>query len=284
MRCAVSLPFVYLENAIMLKQSLIAVSFSLSAPIALATDPTPPAMPQPAPVASAAPSASVAKADPDYRAGSVVTVYQLQEQGRNGYQQGQPIGSFVNEVNPWSLGLHKLQAELAFFQGKPLGYEADAYFVAKGAGNYSFAAEVELPPAVVFTDPDHLRGSNSGWIECRYRLTVAGENVIDMEVSTRAKGTRGEDRACGLTQHGFGTIQLAEGLHKARQWLACAGERRLTVPSPQFVYPVGCPNAGKRFTTDNFPGDEARVTVRVRHPQENAPVLVKTAELVHEKR
>lgn len=266
----------------MLQPRVIAVSLLLSAPVALAAPADPSATPQPTPPAGVAPTASVAK--PDYRAGSVVTVYQLQEQGRNSYQQGPSIGSFVNEANPWTLDLHRKQPELAFFQGKPLGYEADAYFVAKTAGIYSFAAELDLPPAVVFSDPDHLKGGNGGWIECRYRLTVAGETVIDMEASTRAKRTRDEDRMCGLTQYGFGTVQLEEGLHKARQWLACAGERRLKGPSPAYVYPPGCPNAGKRFATDNFPGDEARVTFRVRHPQDNAPVLVKTAELVHEKR
>lgn len=271
----------------MLNPREIAVSLLFAAPIALATpaDPVPPATPGAAP-----PAPPVTKAVPanpvqtDYRAGSVVTVYQLLERDRNGYQQGPAIGSFVNEANPWSLGLHKQQAELAFFQGKPLGYEADAYFMAKEAGNYSFAAEVELPPAVVFADPEHLKGGTSGWIECRYRLTVANENVIEMEASSKARGTREEDRHCGLTQHGFGTIQLEAGLHKMRQWFACSGERQIKGPVMPYVYPAGCPNAGKRFSTDNFPGDEARVTVRVRHPQDNAPVLVKTTELVHEKR
>lgn len=303
-----------LNSTLLLKKPVIAIALVLAAPLALANQPatpaatppttppttppatpptpppqatapatpqaTPPAAPQPSP-----PAATVAKANPNYRAGSVVTVYQLQDQGRRkgGFQQGQPIGSFVSEANPWNLGLHKKQADLAFYQGEPLGYEADAYFVAKEAGTYSFGAEVLLPPAEVFTDPDHERGDSRGWIECRYRLTVAGEVIIDMEVSTNARGTSEEERKCGLTGHGFGTAQLDAGLHRTRQWLACTGERRLRTPQKQYVYPVRCPNAGKRFTTDSFPADEAQVTVRVRHPQENTPVLVKTAELIHEK-
>ena len=284
----------------MLKHSLIAV-LTLSAPlvsVAQSTQPATPAQPvapvQPAtpaqttaPTQSAMPAAPVQPVQPVqpvYRAGSVVTVYQLQEQSRGAYQQGQPIGSFVNELNPWSLSQHKQQAGLSFFIGKPLGYEADAYFVAKSAGSYSFAAQVDLPPSVIYADPEHLKKGNRGWINCRYRLIVAAETVIDMEVNTKDRSTRKEDEMCGLTQHGFGTLQLQEGLHRVRQWFSCAGERRLRDPITQSAYPAGCPMAGKRFAVDTFPGDDGRVTLRVRHPDDNAPVLLKTNELVHEKR
>ena len=287
----------------MLKHSLIAV-LTLSAPLVSVAQSTQPATPaqtaaptQPATPAApvqpvqqatapqpAAPAAPVQPVQPVYRAGSVVTVYQLQEQSRGAYQQGQPIGSFVNELNPWSLSQHKQQAGLSFFLDKPLGYEADAYFVAKSAGSYSFAAQVDLPPSVIYADPEHLKKGNRGWINCRYRLTVAAETVIDMEVNTKDRSTRKEDEMCGLTQHGFGTLQLQEGLHRVRQWFSCAGERRLRDPITQSAYPAGCPMAGKRFAVDTFPGDDGRVTLRVRHPDDNAPVLLKTNELVHEKR
>lgn len=267
----------------MLKVSTVAVPLLLAAPLALVAGQSDPATAPPPP---AAPTqvATANKPDPDYQVGSVVTVYELKEQNRQPLNQGQPIGSFVSESNPWNLGLHKQQPALAFFQGKPLGYEADSYFVAKEAGNYSFGVEVDLPPAVLFADPDHLRGGSGGWIDCHYRLTVAGETLIDMDVSTRARDTQEQDRHCGLTQHGFGTVQLEPGLHRTRQWLACTGERRLRGPLPRFTYPAGCPQVGKSFNTDNFPGDEARVTVRVRHPQDNTPMLVKASEFVHEKR
>ena len=274
----------------MLKHSLIAV-LTLSAPlvsVAQSTQPTQPAAPAPQataqPAAPVQPAAPAQPAQPVYRVGSVVTVYQLQEQSRRGYQQGQPIGSFVNETNPWSLSQHKQQPGLSFFLDKPLGYEADAYFVAKSAGSYSFAAQVDLPPSTIFADPEHLKKGNRGWINCRYRLTVAGETVIDIEVNTDARGTRKEDEICGLTQHGFGTLQLQEGMHRVRQWFACAGERRLRTPMTQTAYPAGCPLAGRRIPVDTFPGDDGRVTLRVRHPDDNAPILVKTNELVHEKR
>jgi len=259
------------EKAAMLKHSLIAV-LTLSAPlvsVAQSTQPATPAQtaaptqpatpaapvqpvqqataPQPTP---AAPVQPVQPVQPVYRAGSVVTVYQLQEQSRGAYQQGQPIGSFVNELNPWSLSQHKQQAGLSFFIGKPLGYEADAYFVAKSAGSYSFAAQVDLPPSVIYADPEHLKKGNRGWINCRYRLIVAAETVIDMEVNTKDRSTRKEDEMCGLTQHGFGTLQLQEGLHRVRQWFSCAGERRLRDPITQSAYPAGCPMAGKRFAVD----------------------------------
>ena len=278
----------------MLKHSLIAV-LTLSAPlVSVAQSPQPATPVQPAAPAQTAaptqqatapqPTAPVAPAQPVYRAGSVVTVYQLQEQSRGAYQQGQPIGSFVNELNPWSLSQHKQQAGLSFFLDKPLGYEADAYFVAKSAGSYSFAAQVDLPPSVIYADPEHLKKGNRGWINCRYRLIVAAETVIDMEVNTNARSTRKEDEICGLTQHGFGTLQLQEGMHRVRQWFSCAGEQRLKNPITQSAYPAGCPLAGKRFAVDTFPGDDGRVTLRVRHPDDNAPVMLKTNELVHEKR
>jgi len=269
----------------MLKHSLIAV-LTLSAPLVSVAQSTQPVQPAaPAQQATAPqPTQPAAPAQPVYRVGSVVTVYQLQEQSRRAYQQGQPIGSFVNELNPWSLGQHKQQPGLAFFLDKPLGYEADAYFVAKSAGSYSFASQVDLPPSTIFADPEHLKKSHRGWINCRYRLTVAGETVIDMEVNTDARGTRKEEEICGLTQHGFGTVQLQEGMHRVRQWFSCAGERRLRDPMTQSAYPAGCPLAGRRFPVDTFPGDEGRVTLRVRHPEDNAPVLLKSNELVHEKR
>src|SRR5512147_1258912 len=119
----------------MLKVSALAIPLLLTAPVVLAG----PSDPATAPTPPAAPTqvATANKPDPDYQVGSVVTVYELKEQNRQLLNQGQPIGSFVSESNPWNLGLHKQQPALAFFQGKPLGYEADSYFVAKESGNYS---------------------------------------------------------------------------------------------------------------------------------------------------
>lgn len=269
MRCAVSLPFVYFENAIMLKKIVFAAScISLGTLVALA------------PQSNSAMSKSETSKPvaPVYEEGSVVTAYALENLNR----KGQPIGRFVVTHPVWSLGALSLADEVQKFSDHPRGYEADAYFVAKTAGEYSFAAAVELPPTLLFTDPSHWQGEIPGWTECRYRLTVASETVIDLEADSRAQGTH--DRACGLSQHGFGTIQLEAGMHRVRQWIACTGERDLKGPATQFVYPAGCPQEGMTLYLDSNPAKEASVKVRVRHPQENRLVDLTPAELVHEKR
>lgn len=238
----------------------------------------------PPPKPSVTPPPAAVTNTPDYHSGSVATVYQLIDQGRNGYQQGQPIGSFVNTDNPWSLNMHLKQPDLAFFRNKPLGYEMDAYFVAKEAGNYSFAIEVAVPPAVIFTNPEHMKGGQKGWINCDYQLSVAEQKLFEIKIDTKAHNTTDEERFCGLTQYGFGTMNLEPGLHRVRQELACMGDRRLKKISPRYFYPTICRNTGEFLTTDNFPGDEAKVTLRVRHPQDNTPAMLKTNEFVHEKR
>ena len=70
----------------------------------------PPASPVPA-TSSPSPTipiivAPVTPAKPKYRAGSVITVYQLVDHGKGNYQPGNSIGSFVNYANPWNLHLH----------------------------------------------------------------------------------------------------------------------------------------------------------------------------------
>lgn len=177
------------------------------------------------------------------------------------------------------LGLSRVD-EVKEFREQPMGYEADAYFIAKEAGEYSFAAQINLPPTVLVTKDGERQAP--GWMTCRYQLIVASQPVLDMEANSRE--TRDHDRVCGFTKHGFGTIQLEAGRHRMRQWVACSGERELKDPTTPFVYPAGCDYPGMEFEADPNPTKEASVGLRVRHPQEDKLVLVTPAELVHEKR
>lgn len=227
--------------------------------------------------ATSKPEVSQSAAAPVYEEGSIVTAYALDHN-----RKGQAIGRFVAKSFVWPLSFLKLRAELQDFGTQPLGYEADAYFVAKQAGEYTFAVELNLPPTVLFSNASEWQGEIPGWMECRYRLIVASEPVLDMEVNSRTQGTH--DQACGGTKHGFGTIQLEAGRHRVRQWVACSGERDLKGPTTEFAYPAGCIKAGEKFDVDPDPVNEASVRIRVRHPQEDKLVMVTPAELVHEKR
>lgn len=226
--------------------------------------------------------APVTPAKPKYSAGSVITVYQLVDHGKGNYQPGNSIGNFVNYANPWTLGLHHQQADLKFFTGEPLGYMANGYFVAKEAGNYSFAVELDFPPTVLYRQPDRLKGKIAGNIACHYRFTIANQVVIETSANSRARTTRKDELACGLTTHGVGTIDLEPGFHPVQQWLACSGERKLKInDARQFIYPSICPESGKTFKVDSFPGDEVQVILRVRRPTNTTPTLVEADELVH---
>lgn len=270
--CVVLFLFVYLENAIMLKKSFIptlvkesffAVSF-LSTGVLVALAPQ-------SNSATSKPEVAV----PVYEEGSVVTAYAIDQN-----RKGQAIGRFMRKEPDLSmLGLSEVD-ELKDFREQSLGYEADAYFVAKEAGEYLFAAQINLPPTVLVTKDGERQAP--GWMTCRYQLIVASQPVFYMEASSRE--TRDHDRACGFAKHGFGAIQLEAGRHRMRQWVACSGERELKDPTTEFVYPAGCDYPGMEFDADPNPTKEVSVQLRVRHPQEDKPVLVKTAELVHEKR
>ena len=160
----------------------------------------------------------------------------------------------------------------------------DSYFVAKDAGDYTFAVEVNLPPAVVYRDPNNLKkGKIPGKIACHYRFMVANQVLIELDANTKTKDV--QKLACGVTEHGVGAIQLKPGYHPVQQWLDCTGERKLKADdAKQSSYPTICPNSGKIFNVDSFPGDEVQVVFRVRRPQESEHELVKANELVHEER
>lgn len=246
----------------------------------------PPASPVPA-TSSPSPTipiivAPVTPAKPKYSAGSVITVYQLVDHGKGNYQPGNSIGSFVNYANPWNLHLHHQQDDLKFFTGEPLGYMANSNFVAKEAGNYSFAVELDFPPTVLYRQPDRLKGKIAGNIACHYRFTIANQVVIETSANSRARTTRKDELACGLTTHAVGTIDLEPGFHPVQQWLACSGERKLKInDARQFIYPSICPESGKTFKVDSFPGDEVQMILRVRRPTNTTPTLVEADELVH---
>lgn len=244
-------------------------------PIPVPVPPPPPITPQPA----ITPVSATTKFQP----GSIVNVYPLEPQGRgDSYKKGDAIGSFIITDNPWSLGLHKKIAGLAFFHDKPLGYETDGYFNAKEVGEYSFVAELNLPPAILFENPEKMKKKNKGWISCHYELKVGSQIVIDLRANTKYEGNA-KELICGFTKFKTGSTQLAEGLHKLRQSLYCDGQR-IYKQNTQYVYPPDCKEAGKPINTDIFPADEAQVTLKVRNPQENAPVLLEASELVYEKK
>lgn len=287
----------------MLKQSVIMQAISLivlSAPVALAApgDPTPvapmiapPAPPLgPDPTTTPVPPPQPTTVQPamapvgvtgKYQSGSIVTVYPLEPQYRDSYKKGQELGKFITSDNPWSLGLHKKNAGLAFFQDKPLGYETDALFHAKETGEYSFVASVTLPPAILFENPEKMRKKNSGWISCHYQLQVGSQTVIDLSVNTKREGKQ-KELICGLTKFKTGSTKLAEGTHRVNQSFYCDGERQYK-KGAQYAYPSDCKDAGKPINTDIFPGDEAEVTLMVRRPQKSVPVLLEIGELFHEK-
>jgi hypothetical protein len=219
-----------------------------------------------------------------YLWGSVVKVYPLVSVSHDRYlQKGNAIGQFINEANPWSLALHKQVQGLNFFYGKPTGYEADAFFVAKTDGDYSFSVTVEAPPVHTFASPERLAGFHRGAVSCHYRLIIDDKTLIDFRTESQAREVSDEDRRCGLTSYATGEIQLTKGLHPVRQWFACSGERQLNPNITTYSYPKGCPKAGQRLVVDSFPFDEVSVTLRVRHPEENTQAIVTSSELVHEK-
>jgi len=247
----------------LVKESFLAVSFlSTGVLVALAAQSN---------SATSKPEVAV----PVYEEGSVVTAYALDHN-----RKGQAIGRFVMKDPEWSMLRLSYEDGVKEFREQPIGYEADAYFVAKEAGEYVFAAQINVPPTVLVTK-DRERQS-PGWMTCRYQLIVASQPVFDMEANSRE--TRDHDRACGFTKHGFGAIQLEAGMHRMRQWVACSGDWELKDPTTQFVYPAGCDSAGMELEADPNLIKDASVWLRVRHPQEDKLVMVTLAELVHEKR
>ncbi len=244
------------------------------APVQSATPPAAP--PQPATVQ---PSTVPISAVSTYRPGSIVSVYPLESEERGPYKKGQPIGSFVTVANPLNLGLHLKEDALAFFKEKPLGYEADAYFVAKATGNYSFSVQLALPPTSIFADTEKMKKMSKGFLKCRYRLFINDVTIIDLLVNTKKEANE-KERICGFNGYKAGSVQLSEGVYKLQQWFACVGERKLK-KGVQYVYPEECDQAGQPINTDRFLADEAEATLRVRHPKDSAPALLKPDELVH---
>ena len=168
----------------------------------------PPTNPQ-APVQSATPAAAPPQpaivqpstvpisAVSTYRPGSIVSIYPLESEDKGPYKKGEPLGSFITVANPLNLGLHLKEDALAFFKEKPLGYEADAYFVAKETGNYSFSVQLALPPTSIFADTEKMKKVSKGWIICRYRLFINDVNIIDRLVNTK-KDASEKERICGF--------------------------------------------------------------------------------------
>jgi hypothetical protein len=264
----------------------------LSAPVALAApgDPaaapptpttTPIAPPQPA---TPQPAQAPATATANYQPGSVVSVYLMEgKDKKDTFMRGQSIGRFYTDANPWNLGLHTTETRLKSYKNQLVGYEVDAYFGAKETGEYSFVADLNFPPANVFGKPEKKAKKNPGWLKCHYQLFIEGNTVIDQSIDA-IKDVDNNQQNCGFTKPAVGTVQLKEGLHKIRQWLDCEGGRKIA-PTMPIAYPKGCGELeGKPFNTDIFPADEVSVTLKVRHPNEDMPDLLKSGELVYEKK
>jgi hypothetical protein len=276
----------------MLKESAIvpAVLLSLfSGPLALADPTGTPSTPPPAATPAVSPPPATPQstmipvsATPNYQPGSRVTVNPLETKDKNNYGVGSSLGVFFTAANPWSLGLHMKEPGLASFKEQPLQYVAEAYFVAREAGEYSFQVELNFPPAITFENPQKTKKPNKGWITCRYRLSVGNEELIHLFVDTR-NGVNEKGLVCGFNKLKAGSTLLTEGLHKTRQVFTCAGKREFK-PDKQYHYPKGCDQADQLINTDIFPGDEVLVTLKVRHPKDNTPVMLNSNELVYEKR
>lgn len=276
----------------MLKESAIFQAVLLllfSGPLALADPTGTPSTPPPAATPAVSPPPATPQstmipvsATPNYQPGSKVTVNPLETKDNNNYGVGSSIGVFFTAANPWSLGLHMKEPGLASFKEQPLQYVAEAYFVAREAGEYSFQVELNFPPAITFGNLQKMTQKNKGWIMCRYKLSVGNEELINLLVNTR-KDKNEKELVCGFYKQKSGSTLLTEGLHKTRQVFTCAGKREFK-PDKQYHYPKGCDQADQLINTDIFPGDEVLVTLKVRHPKDNTPVMLNSNELVYEKR
>ena len=215
---------------------------------------------------------------PVYEEGGIVSVYTVENN-----RKGQLIGRFVNK-EPLILSYsyekdNPMKNEN--IPGEPVGYEVDGYFVAERAGEYAFRAYFLIRPTSFFTDPNQWQGENPGSLECRYRLTIASETLLDTEVNSRNRGLK--DRGCGFAAQSVGAIHLEAGKHRLRQWFTCSGHWDTKNPATKFVYPAGCDGAGDSLEVPTYWMEDVGLYVAVRRPQETEMDSIKPSELVYEK-
>ncbi len=208
--------------------------------------------------------------------GGIVSVYTVENN-----RKGQLIGRFVNK-EPLTLS-YRYEKDNPFkkIPGEPIGYEVDGYFVAKQAGEYAFRASFLIWPTSFFTDPNQWQGENPGSLECRYRLTIASETLLDTEVNSQNRGLK--ERGCGFATQSIGAIHLEAGKHRLRQWLTCSGHWDIKNPAMQFVSPAGCDDAGDPLYVPTHWMESVGLYVDVRRPQETAMDSIKSSEVVYDK-
>ncbi len=216
------------------------------------------------------------EASPVYEEGGIVSVYTVENN-----RKGQLIRRFVNK-SPLAMSYDDgRQNQLSGVTESPKGYEVDTYFVAGQTGEYLFSAWIKFPPTIFFTDPNQWQGENPGWIECRYRFTLASETLFDMEVKSQEQGILA--RGCGFTKESFSAIHLEAGKHRLRQWIACSGDLDIKNPTMKFIYPAGCLLAGESLDNPTQHTEDISLLVQVRRPQETEVDHFKPSELVYVK-
>ena len=216
------------------------------------------------------------EASPVYEEGGIVSVYTVEKN-----RKGQLIGRFVSK-DPLSLSYsYKKDNPVKKIPGEPIGYEVDSYFIAERAGEYAFQAYFLIPPTSFFTDPNQWQGENPGSLECRYRLTIASETLLDTEINSQNRGLK--DRGCGFAAQSVGALHLEAGKHRLRQWIACSSHWDIKNPGTQFVSPSGCEDAGDLLEISTYWMESLELHFYVLRPQETAMETIKPSELVYEK-
>ena len=213
---------------------------------------------------------------PVYEEGGIVSAYTVENN-----RKGQLIGRFVSK-DPLSLCYgERKDNPLIYKVDEPIGYEVDGYFVAKQAGEYAFGANFIISPTEFYTDPNQWQGEIPGSLECRYRLTIASETLLDTEVNSRNRGLK--ERGCGFTAQSVGAIHLEAGKHRLRQWFTCSGHWDIKNPATKFVYPAGCEYAGDFLEVPTYWMDGVALYVAVRRPQETEMDSINPSEVVYDK-
>ena len=246
----------------MLKHSLIAVSGLTLGALGV--------------IASQSHSTTTQPESPAYEEGGFVSAYTVENNRK---------GQLINRVfskEPLSLSFGSEKDKLfGNSTGEPVGYEVDGYFVAKQTGEYFFRTHFVISPTALFTDPTQWQNEIPGSMECRYRLTIASETLVDTEVSSRNQGIK--ERGCGFATQSVGAIHLEAGKHRLRQWIACSSHWDIKNPAMKFVYPDGCEEAGEPLNVSTNPMERVLFFVDVRRPQETAMNILKPSEVVYEK-
>ena len=216
------------------------------------------------------------EASPVYEEGGIISAYTVENNRK---------GQLINRVfskEPLSLSFGSEKDKLFGNSiGEPIGYEVDAYFVAKQTGEYFFRTHFVIAPTALFTDPTQWQGENPGSMECRYRLTIASETLLDTEVNSQNRGIK--ERGCGFVTQNIGAIHLEAGKHRLRQWLTCSGHWDIKNPATNFVSPAGCADAGDPLYVPTHWMEGVGLYVDVRRPQETAMDSIKPSEVVYEK-